>query len=468
MSTYLGIAEIIVKNDSSTTRTWSSRLTFLCATVGASIGVGNLWRFPYIAGENGGGAFVIVYLAIILLLCVPLIMAELALGRRGGKSPVMTMISLCREGRHSGFWTTIGWLSVISPVCALCFYAVVAGWSLDYVVHALNGGFISITPEDAARQFANLLASPHRLILWYTLYIAATVWVIGMGVRRGIETVTSFMLPTLFVMIIVLVVYGHIEGAPLRAWHFMFNPDFSSLTGRGVLMALGQALFSITVGTGALLTYGAYLSRDISLPGSSWLIAISDTLAALLAGLAVFTIVFASGLDPAGGPGLMFISLPIALGGMPGGHIFSVIFFILVFFAAFTSSLAMLEPFVSFMEDKGYKRFTMSLVSGSVIWLVGLTAVFSFNLMKDFKPLSFIPLYRDKNMFHIIEFSVSNIMLPLTAFLIALFVGWVMSAEILRKEIGIRNTGAFQLWRLLTRYIAPVGVGCVLVFGLVS
>lgn len=452
----------------SSTKTWSSRFAFLCAMVGASIGLGNLWRFPYVAGENGGGAFIIVYLLIILLLCVPLIMAELAMGRRGGRSPVVTMINLCKEGNHLGFWKTIGWLSVISPVFALCFYAVVAGWSLDYVFLALRGAFVSITPDNAQSQFEHLLASPRRLTLWYTLYIAATVCVIGLGVRRGIEAVTSFMLPTLFVMIIMLVVYGHIEGNPGRAWQFMFNPDFSSLTWRSLLMALGQALFSITVGTGALLTYGAYLSRDVSLPGPTWMIAVSDTLAALLSGLAVFTIVFASGLDPTGGPGLMFVTLPIALGGMPAGHFFSVVFFVLVFFAAFTSSLAMLEPFVSYMEDKGYKRFTMSALTGSVIWLVGLSAVFSFNLIKEFKPLSFVPLYRDKNMFHIIEFSVSNIMLPLTAFLVALFAGWVISSDLLRDEMGIRNERAFMVWRLLTRYFAPVGVGCVLVFGLVA
>ena len=452
----------------SSTKTWSSRFTFLCAVVGASIGLGNLWRFPYVAGENGGGAFIIVYLVIILLLCVPLIMAELALGRRGGKSPVVTMINLCREGGHSGFWKTIGWLSVISPVAGLCFYAVVAGWSLDYVFYALRGEFVSITPGNAERQFSDLLASPGRLTLWYTLYIAATVLVIGVGVKRGIEAVTTFMLPTLFVIIIILVVYGHIEGAPARAWQFMFNPDFSRLTPQSLLIALGQALFSITVGTGALLTYGAYLSRDISLPGPTWMIAVSDTLAALLCGLAVFTIVFASGLDPSGGPGLMFISLPIALGGMPGGHFFSVVFFVLIFFAAFTSSLAMLEPFVSYMEDKGHKRFTMSALTGSAIWLVGLSAVFSFNIIKEFKPLSAIPLYRDKNMFHIIEFSVSNIMLPLTAFLVALFAGWVISSDLLRDEMGIRDDRAFRLWRLLTRYFAPIGVGCVLVFGLIS
>ena len=215
---------------SPSTKTWSSRLTFMFAMVGASIGLGNLWRFPYIAGENGGGAFIIVYLIIILLLCVPLIMAELAMGRRGGKSPVMTMVSLCKEGNHHGFWKIIGWLSVISPVCALCFYAVVAGWSLDYAVHALRGVFVSVAPEAAETQFDNLLASPYRLTLWYTLYIAGTVWVIGMGVKRGIEAVTTFMLPTLFIMLIMLVVYGHIEGAPGRAWQFMFSPDFSSLT----------------------------------------------------------------------------------------------------------------------------------------------------------------------------------------------------------------------------------------------
>ena len=451
---------------SPSTKTWSSRLTFMFAMVGASIGLGNLWRFPYIAGENGGGAFIIVYLIIILLLCVPLIIAELAMGRRGGKSPVMTMVSLCKEGNHHGFWKIIGWLSVISPVCALGFYSVVAGWSLDYALHALLGFFVSIAPGDAEGQFENLLASPYRMTLWYSVYIAGTVWVIGMGVKRGIETVTTFMLPTLFIMLIMLVVYGHIEGAPGRAWQFMFSPDFSSLTWRSLLIALGQALFSITVGTGALLTYGAYLSRDMSLPGPSWLIAISDTMAALLAGLAIFPIVFASGLDPAGGPGLMFITLPVALGGMPAGHFFSVIFFVLIFFAAFTSSLAMLEPFVSFMEDKGYKRFTMSVVSGSVIWLVGLTAVLSFNVIKDFKPLSFIPLYAGKGMFNIIEFTVSNIMLPLTALLIAVFAGWVISAKLLREEMGIRNDVAFQMWRFLTRYVAPIGVGCVLVFGL--
>ncbi|MGI9228940.1 MAG: sodium-dependent transporter, partial [Gammaproteobacteria bacterium] len=304
-------------------RLWSSRLAFSFAIVSASIGLGNLWRFPYVAGENGGGAFILVYLGIILIVCIPLIMAELAMGRRGGGSPVTSLANLIREGRQHRFWVAIGWLSILTPLGALTFYAVVAGWSLDYIYHALQGTFFVISAPRAEAQFADLLASPGRLMFWHALYLAATVYVIGKGVKKGIERVTGFIMPALFGMIVLLVIYGCVEGAPGIAWRFMFYPDFSGLSWHSVLMALGQALFSVTVGTGALLTYGAYLSRDMGIVGPAWAIAISDTLAALLAGMAIFSIVFASGLDPASGPGLMFETLPLALGNMPGGHFFS-------------------------------------------------------------------------------------------------------------------------------------------------
>jgi len=436
--------------------------------VGASIGLGNLWRFPYVAGENGGGAFILVYLGIILVLCVPLIMAELAMGRRGGGSPVTSLRKLVKEGNHNRSWVVLGWLSVVSPVIGMTFYAVVAGWSLDYIYHSILGTFVGISPAETEAQFGGLLASPLRLILWYTLYLAAAVLVIGRGVRKGIETVTTFMMPALFVMILILVVYGHLEGDPVAAWKFMFSPDFSKLTWNGVLVALGQALFSITVGTGAILTYGAYLSKDVPIVGPSWTIALCDTMAALLAGLAIFPVVFASGLDPASGPGLMFETLPLALGNMPGGYFFTVMFFILVFFAAFSSSISTLEPLVSYLDDKGHTRSKMAALSGSVIWIVGLSAVFSFNYTSDFEPLSFIPLFENKNMFEILEYSVSTIFLPITAFLIAVFAGWVMSHKFLREEIGIGNDMAFRLWKFMTRYPAVIGVGCVFVFGLLS
>jgi NSS family neurotransmitter:Na+ symporter len=443
---------------------WSSRLAFLLAAIGAAIGLGNLWRFPYIAGQNGGGAFVLVYLGFVLVISIPLVMAELGMGRRGHHSPVNTMRQLCAEAGAHPAWQAIGWLSILAPLAALCFYSVVAGWALDYVISAVRGRFAGIDGPGAAAVFGELMASPGRMFFWYSLYLAATVFVVCRGVRRGIQSANLLMTPALFVMLLVLVGYAHVAGDAAAAWRFMFTPDFSALTATGVLLALGQALFSVSVATGALITYGAYLSREVRIPGSSWTIALVDTAAALLAGLAIFPIVFASGLDPADGPGLMFVSLPLALGQMPGGVFFSVVFFVLVFFAAFTSSLAMLEPFVSYMEEhRGFRRVPVTVCTGIGVWLVGTTAVLSFNVLRDFTPLSFIPLYEGRNLFAVIDFTVSGVLLPLNALLIALFAGWVFRRT-LREEIGLRPEWNYRLWSLMVRWLAPIAVGAVMVF----
>ncbi|MBI2969438.1 MAG: sodium-dependent transporter [Gammaproteobacteria bacterium] len=447
---------------------WSSRLAFLFAVLGSAIGLGNLWRFPYMTGENGGGAFVLVYLFFSLVIGVPLVMTELAMGRRGHRSPVTTMRALCVEGNVSLFWLAIGWLSILAPILALCFYSVVAGWSLDFIVRAAAGTFSGIRPDAAQAVFQDLLASPGRLFFWHTIYMAASIFVVARGIRHGLEGATKIMMPALFVMMALLVIYAHVAGDAGRAWYFLFNPDFSRLTGTSVLMALGQALFSVSVGTGALITYGSYLSRDVNIPGSSWTIALSDTAAALMAGLAIFPIVFASGLDPGDGPGLMFVTLPIALGQMPGGYFISIMFFVLVFFAAFTSSLAMLEPFVAWMVDKGYQRVPVTIITGTCIWMAGAATVLSFNLLKDFTPLSFIPLYEGRTIFLILDFTVSNISLPLNALLIAMFAGWVISRRTLMGEIGLNAKGAIRAWTLIVRYLAPLAVGATLVYGLLA
>ena len=444
---------------------WSSRRTFLFATIGASIGLGNLWRFPFIAGESGGGAFVLVYIGWVLAISVPLMMAELALGRRGHQNPVNTMKMLCEEQKCHRFWHSIGWLSILAPLMAICFYSVVAGWSLAYIIKAIQGTFVGISSDQAQATFDELLASPRSLLLWYSTYLIATVFVVGQGIRRGIEWATKIMMPALFIMMVVLFVYAHIIGDTSKAYEFMFYPDFSSLEAKHVLMALGQALFSVSVATGALLTYGSYLSRDVTIPGSSWIIAITDTCAALMAGLAIFPIVFASGLDPAGGPGLMFVTLPVALGQMPGGYFFSIVFFILVFFAGFTSSVAMLEPFVSWMvENKGFKRVPATIYTGLFVWFVGLSAVLSFNLWQDIRPLFFIPLFSDRNIFSVLNFAVSDVLLPINALLIALFVGWIFRAQTLREEIGLVNETGYRVWAFFVRYIAPLGVGAIITY----
>lgn len=448
---------------------WSSRLGFLFATLGSAIGLGNLWRFPYMAGENGGGAFVIVYFLFAFIICAPLIMAELAMGRRTQLSPVGAMTKLCEEMRCSRLWRTIGWISVLNPLLALCFYSVVAGWSVAYIFKAATGAFTGISAAGAAGMFAELLASPGELFFWYTLFIVTNVYVVSRGIQRGIEFVNNFMLPTLLVILVILAVYAHINGDPVRAWRFLFAPDFSKLTGQMLLMALGQALFSVSVATGALLTYGSHMNRDVNIISSSWIIASANLVSALLAGLAIFPIVFGSGLNPDGGPGLMFVTLPLALGSMPFSHLLSLAFFMLVFFAAFTSSIGMFQPFVGHVTETGrLARTSVAIWTGLAVWLVGVTAVLSFNIWEDFHPLAFVPVFAERNFFGILDYTVSNVFLPLNAVLIAVFVGWVYSRSTLRQEMGIVSDLGYRLWNVGVRYVAPVALGSVLVYSLID
>jgi NSS family neurotransmitter:Na+ symporter len=437
------------------------------AMVGASVGLGNLWRFPYIAGENGGGAFVLIYMGFILIIGVPLVMAELALGRRGHRNPVFTIGLISREESKPRFWQAIGWFSILSPLLAMTFYSVIAGWSLYYLLRAATGAFTGINGAQAGALYDNLLASPSTLIVLHSVYLAAQILVIGRGIRRGIELASKILMPVLFLLLVVLAIYACIVGDAAAGWRFLFNPDFSRLTPAGALMALGQALFSISVGTGAIITYGAYLKREISVKSAAWTLGIADTGAALLAGLAIFPIVFAAGLDAAEGPGLMFVTLPIALGAMPGGQFVATLFFALVFFAAFTSSLAMLEPFVSWLTEKtGWRRMPVSLATGASTWLVGLASVFSFNLLADFKPLSMFGFFTDKTVFSIFDFFVSNLMLPINALMIALYAGWVLASDRMHSEMDLKGAMDIAIWTVAVRYLAPVAIAAVFLFNL--
>jgi NSS family neurotransmitter:Na+ symporter len=292
-------------------------------------------------------------------------------------------------------------------------------WPLVGVSPESNGG-------QAAELFADVLASPGRMLFWFTLVIVSVAVVVGSGVRRGIEAVSKFMMPALFILLLGLAGYACTVGDAGAAVAFLFAPDFSGLTAQGVLMAFGQCLFSLAVGTGAMLAYGAYLSPDTSIPGAAWTIGLADTAASLLAGMLIFPIVFSSGLDPAEGPGLIFVTLPIAFSEMPGGQVFAALFFLLVFFAAFTSCLGMMEPFVSWLEDRaGWNRRRAALLTAVVVFLLGLAAVFSFNLWKDFTPLDMIPPLQGRTVFSILDYVTSNLILPINALMIAVMAGWV-------------------------------------------
>jgi neurotransmitter:Na+ symporter, NSS family len=449
------------------TEYWSSQTTFLFATASCSVGLGNLWRFPYIAGENGGGAFVLVYLAFVLFIGVPLVMAELAIARRGRSSPVRAIIIVAGEESRSSGWHSIGWMSVLGPLLALSFYAVVGGWSLDYLLKATIGGFSNVGAEQAQQLFAGLLDSPMRMIASFSLMLVGVAVVVGTGLRKGIEKVSIFMMPALAVLLVLLAGYAAVVGASAQAWQFMFEADFSKLDAEVILMALGQSLFSIAIGTGALLAYGAYLPKAVSIPRAAWVIALADTAAAILAGLLIFPIVFASGLDVSEGPGLIFVTMPVAFANMPGAQVVGPLFFLLVFFAAFTSGIGMLEPFVSWAEERsGLNRPKAAAGTVVIVWLLGLAAVFSFNIWKDFTPLDMIPQLAGRTVFSILDYGISNIVLPINALLIALFAGWAIKGSNMRRELGLESSYGWWAWQFSVRVLAPVAVLCVFLFNL--
>ena len=447
--------------ESHTPAMWSSQRAFLLATIGGAIGLGNLWRFPYIAGENGGGSFVLVYLGFVFLLGLPVIAGELLLGRHGRGSAVHSIASLVKSESASSFWHVIGWLSLIVPYIALSYYAVIAAWSLDYLGLAISNAFDGFDASQSEAAYSERMGRATNLVLLHGAFVATTVWVIAKGLNDGIERMAKIMMPALFGVILILVLYGLVSADFAAAAEFMFKPDFSKLTGASILMALGQALFSLAVGVGLLITFAAYLPSNYSIPRSAAIICIGDTLAALLAGLAIFPIVFASQLDPASGPGLVFQTLPIAFGNMPGGHLIGVVFFLLLFFAAYTTAIGMLEPSVAWLEEKWPgQRKRLAHFAGIGVWLLGLGSVFSFNILADFNPLGFLGI--EGTIFDILDFAVANVFLPINVLLIAVFVGWVLKQSTASKEFSENTELWRKFWRFANRYVAPIAITIVM------
>ena len=436
---------------------WSSPTVFMLATVGAAVGLGNLWRFPFVAGQNGGAAFLLIYIGFVLMLGLPLMMAELAMGRRGGGSPVASMRKLAKEAGASKFWVSIGWISILIPLVGMSYYSVVAGWSVDYVFKAAVNTFDGFSGQDSENTFNLMLASPARLLFFHGLFIAAGVFVIARGIGKGIETVSKYMMPALFVILIILVINSIFNADIARGVDFLFNPQFDKITPNVVFMALGQAFFSLAVGVGVMLTYGAYVPSTISLPKAALIIALADTAVAVLAGVAIFPVVFASSLDPGEGPGLIFVTLPIAFGNMQAGHIVGLLFFILLFFAAYSSVLGMLEPIVSYLEEqRGFSRPKMAILTGAFSWVLGIAAALSFNIWADVRLLGAIPYLADKTIFDLLDFFIANFLLPLNAMLIAIFAGWMMTHETLLAELGVQSPALSRFLRIVLRHVAPV------------
>lgn len=429
---------------------WSSKLIFILAATGSAVGLGNIWKFPYMAGDNGGAAFVLVYLLAIAMVGLPIMIAEILLGRRGRQSPINTMRTLAQEERTSGFWILLGWLGVLSGLLILSFYSVIAGMTAGYTVRAIGGVFTGITAEQAQTMLANLTADPERLLAWHTIFMAMVVVVAARGVRSGLEQAVKILMPTLLVLLLFLMGYAVVEGDFEAGYEFLFSVDFSAVTPSVILDAMGQAFFTLSLGMGAIMIYGSYLPDHTSIAGTSFTVAAADTLVALVAGLAIFPMVFAYGLEPNAGFGLIFETLPLAFGEMPGGVWVGTAFFLLLLFAAWTSAISLMEPIVAWLaENRGLSRIMAAATSGILIWLLGIGTLLSFNLLQDFTLFGL-------TIFESLDFLTANIMLPLGGLLIAIFVGWIMSRGSVEHEMDIGNSLGFRLWYFLIRFIAPL------------
>ncbi len=431
---------------------WSSRWAFVMAATGSAVGLGNIWRFPYITGEYGGGAFVLMYLGCVLLVGIPIMMSEVLLGRRGRQSPINTMESLAGEEGLNPAWRYLGWLGVVAGFLILSFYSVVAGWTLEYIFQAGSGSFLTATEGEIGEIFDSLLRNPGQLMAMHTLFMALTVVVVAMGVQSGLERTVKILMPALFILLLIMVGYAMSTDGFEEGLYYLFYPDWSKLSAEGFLVALGQAFFSLSLGMGAIMVYGSYLPDDASIANTSVYIALADTLVAIMAGLAIFPLVFAYGLEAGSGPGLIFVTLPIAFGQMPYGQIFGTAFFVLLLFAAWTSSISLLEPAVAWLvENRGIARARSAAITGLIVWTLGIGSALSFNLWQDYRLF-------DKTYFDIMEYVTSNIMLPLGGLLIAVFTAWLMSRKAVIEELALGEGLAFRTWLIVVRYVAPIGV----------
>ena len=429
---------------------WSSRFGFLMAAIGSSVGLGNFWRFPYTAGENGGAAFILIYIVCVLLIGFPVLMAELSVGRYGQRSTVGSVEKLASDNGSSSLWASLGWIGMIGGILVLCFYSVVAGWVSAYIVKMFSGEFAGQPPEAIAAAFGAFTSDPYTVLFWHSLFSFLTIFVVSRGITGGIEKVSSVLMPAFFIMLLGMVVYAMATGDSGAALNYLFAVDLSEVRPSTFLAAVGQAFFSIGLGSGIMITYGSYLDKNANIGQSAGIISFADTAVALVAGLAIFPFVFAfTALEPNAGPALFFQALPAAFAAMPGGNIVGAVFFTLALIAALTSSISLLQAVVAWAEEHSdLSRGAITWVFGGFIWLVGVGVVFSMSF------------------FDFLDFLSGSVALPLAGLLIAVFMGWVVKREIAKSQLSHASPVLFGFFRFSMRYLAPVALTLILVLGL--
>lgn len=459
----------------STRDHWSSRSAFILAAIGSAVGLGNLWRFPAEAGANGGGAFVLFYIGCVLLIGLPILLSETLIGRHGQASAPESVRRVASASRASPRWDVLAGMGVIAAFLILSFYCVVGGWVLYYVgVFAgdmfnsgvIGGAFAGQSSETIEGLLPALFSSGSWMVGMNAIFLLITLYFVARGVSGGIEVVANYMMPAFFILLVLITIYGSFGGAFSQTVDYLFTFEPEKLTGPVMLAALGQAFFSLSLGVAGMITYGGYVGRNVNLAGTSAIIVSADTVVALLAGLCLFPIVFAAGLSVGAGPGLMFQTLPHAFQEMPAGSFVGFMFFIMVGFAALTSSVALLEVPTAWMIDRfRIVRPLSAIIVASGAMILGALAALSFNVLADWHPLNFIPVFEGQGFFDVLDGLTAKFFMPIGALLTAIFVGWIADRKLIDMENGLG--GALHLfWLFLVRFLCPLALIGILVVGI--
>ena len=435
-----------------TTSHWSSRTAFIFAAAAAAVGLGNIWRFPYLAGQNGGGAFVLIYLFFVVTLGIPLMTSEVMLGRIGKKNPTASIRQVADDVGRSHHWQILGSVSVLAGFLIACYYVVISGWVLDYFMQSILGDVIPASHPLLTR-FELLKINPWRTLLSDTLILGISTLIIRLDVQRGLERAVMWMFPAFLLILLVLLAWATSTTHFAQGAHFLFSPDFSRITPRVILEALGQAFFSLNIAMGVIILFSAYLPDNTPLVSSVLLVVFFDTAIAILAGLIIFPIVFMNHLQPSRGPGLIFETLPLAFSQMPAGHLIATLFFMLLLFAAFTSVIALLEVTTTWLgENYRIPRKKATLCVGTATWILSLGTIASFSHPSYVSLLGI-------SFFKAIDFLTSGILLPLGGLFIAVFTGWLLPKKYIHDKLGWDvNRISFFIWRWVKRYFAPIAI----------
>lgn len=440
---------------------WSNKIGFVLAAAGAAVGLGNIWRFPYVCGENGGGAFILAYIGCVFLLGMPVVWAELMIGRSSGRGSGGAFAALTKKNKS--FWKIVGVLGVIIAFLVTSYYTIIAGWTLEYLFQSVTGAIGSIDASTSESYFNEFMASDKRQVFWHLIFTVLTALIVFKGISGGIEKTTEVLMPVLLAILVGLAIFAlnmeasmaHEAGIEPKSWSFLFKPDWSQFTAKSFFHALGQAFFSLSVAVGTMIAYGSYLDKKENIPQLGTIVVCMDTFVALLGGLVIFPIVFAFGLNPEAGTGLVFVTLPALFSQMPFGNVIAPLFYILLFFAAITSSVSLLEPVVThFIDEMKKSRLWATAVSAMASFLAGVVWILVNSL-------------ENKTIFDNVDKLVSDLMIPVSAICICIFAGWVMDKKLIKDDLkGHAPEWIIDAWRYSCKFLAPIAMGIILIRGI--